>query len=160
MFYVSRLASLSFVRKRGESFLIGTILLLTGFAPLAFNRTDTSFTQHTLHHRAAVEWIESYLADPTNKPAATQERQQESSNRDKLKRMQSNLSGSTLTIWRRMGSFFGDDDDAEEDPRRGGGGGGGGGGGCVPWRYLTVFTAGMSMGVIVASRMSSSARRI
>ena len=59
-----------------------------------------------------------------------------------------------------MGSFFGDDDDAEEDPRRGGGGGGGGGGGCVPWRYLTVFTAGMSMGVIVASRMSSSARRI
>ena len=49
MFYVCRLASLSFVRKMGESLLIGTFLLLTGFAPLAFNRTDTSFTQHTLH---------------------------------------------------------------------------------------------------------------
>jgi len=102
-----------------------------------------------------VEWIESYLADPKNKPAA--EERQELSNRDKLKRMQSNLSGSTLTIWRRMGSFFGDDDDAEDDPRLGAADYGGG---CVSWRYLTVFTAGLSMGVIVASRMSSSARRI
>ena len=50
MFHVCRLASLSFVRKRGESLLMGTFLLLTGFAPLAFNRTDTSFTQRTLHH--------------------------------------------------------------------------------------------------------------
>jgi len=58
-----------------------------------------------------------------------------------------------------MGSFFVDDGDAEEDPRRGAADCDGGGG-CVPWRYLTVFTAGMSMGVIVASRMSSPAGRI
>ena len=120
------------------------------FSPgsLSLYRADTSFA-HTLH-RAAVEWFESFLADPKNKPAAERP---EPSNRNKLKRMQSNLSGSTLTIWRRMGSFFGDDD--AEDPRQGAGYGGG----CERWRCLAVFTAGLSMGVLVTSRMSS-ARRI
>jgi hypothetical protein len=55
------------------------------FSPgsLSLYRADTSFA-HTIH-RAAVEWIESYLADPKNKPAAERP---EPSNRDKLKRMQ------------------------------------------------------------------------
>jgi hypothetical protein len=101
--------------------------------------------------RAAVEWIESYLYQPESKSAAMD--RQTSSKRDKLKRMQSNVSGSTLAIWRHMESFFGDDAksvrNAVDD---------GVAYGKIPWRSLLFFTAGLSTGVVVASRISSGRR--
>ncbi|KAL3807807.1 hypothetical protein ACHAXA_004674 [Cyclostephanos tholiformis] len=100
---------------------------------------------------AAVEWIESYLAEPKSKGGAVE--RQKSSKRDKLNRMQSNVSGSTLAVWRHMESFFGDDtksawgaeDDGEKWRK-------------IPWRSVLLFTAGLSTGVVVASRMSSGRR--
>ncbi len=106
---------------------------------------------YTHSPRAAVEWIESYLAEPKSKGGAVE--RQKSSKRDKLNRMQSNVSGSTLAVWRHMESFFGDDtksawgaeDDGEKWRK-------------IPWRSVLLFTAGLSTGVVVASRMSSGRR--
>eukprot|EP00580_Thalassiosira_gravida_P010455 CAMPEP_0201629722 /NCGR_PEP_ID=MMETSP0493-20130528/4295_1 /ASSEMBLY_ACC=CAM_ASM_000838 /TAXON_ID=420259 /ORGANISM="Thalassiosira gravida, Strain GMp14c1" /LENGTH=269 /DNA_ID=CAMNT_0048100763 /DNA_START=111 /DNA_END=917 /DNA_ORIENTATION=- len=57
---------------------------------------------------AAVDWIEKYLADPNNNTKQQNVIKRRSSI---LKRLQSNVSGSTLSIWGRMTSFFGDDVD-------------------------------------------------
>jgi hypothetical protein len=98
-----------------------------------------------------VEWIESYLAQPKSEGAAVE--RQKSSKRDKLKRMQSNVSGSTLAVWRHMESFFGDNAKSEWGAMDDGVGYR-----KIPWRSLLLFTAGLSTGVVVASRIGSGRR--
>ena len=101
-------------------------------------------------NRLAVEWVEAYLADPNNK----HEKQQKLIKRrsSMLKRMQSNISGSSMTAWGRMQSFFGDNISQRENiaeiesqkdvniP------------GIGTWHNLLVFSAGLSLGLLVASR--------
>lgn len=103
-------------------------------------------------NRLAVEWVEAYLADPNNK----HERQQKLIKRrsSMLKRMQSNISGSSMTAWGRMQSFFGDNNailqreniaeiESQKDDNIPGIG---------TWHNLLVFSAGLSLGLLVASR--------
>ena len=101
-------------------------------------------------NRLAVEWVEAYLADPNNK----HEKQQKLIKRrsSMLKRMQSNISGSSMTAWGRMQSFFGDnisqreniaEIESQEDDNIPGIG---------TWHNLLVFSAGLSLGLLVASR--------
>ena len=109
--------------------------------------------------RAAIKWIESYLADPNNQHAKQQKviKKRQSS---VLKRLQSNVSGSAITPWRRMSSFFGDEKEtnndsdivseesqngAKKDNKE-----------RVLWpNYLLAFSAGLSIGVLVATRATS-----
>ena len=104
-------------------------------------------------NRAAVLWIESYLADPKNKTKQQKVIKRRSS---MLTRMQSNLSGSSLSTWRRMTSFFGDDitqqntksslgASADDNVDRGT---------MSIWQNLAVFSAGLSLGLVIASRVS------
>ena len=103
-------------------------------------------------NRLAVEWVEAYLADPNNK----HEKQQKLIKRrsSMLKRMQSNISGSSMTAWGRMQSFFGDNNmilqrkniaeiESQNDENKPGIG---------TWHNLLVFSAGLSLGLLVASR--------
>ena len=103
-------------------------------------------------NRLAVEWVEAYLADPNNK----HERQQKLIKRrsSMLKRMQSNISGSSMTAWGRMQSFFGDNNailqreniaeiESQKDDNIPGIG---------TWHNLLVFSAGLSLGLLVAYR--------
>lgn len=101
---------------------------------------------------AAVKWIEDYLADPRNK-----EKQQKTikTRTSVLKRLQSNVSGSAFAGFQRMVSFFGDEglqrdgDDVFESTAE-----------TVStvslWRNnAVVFTAGLSLGFLLANRMRS-----
>lgn len=99
---------------------------------------------------AAVMWIESYLTDPPKMESVylwtekKREAQQKVTYRDMLKRMQSNVSGSAMSAFRRMPSFFGDSVVSQlgvDDYQKG-------------YRQWVVFTAGLSLGVLIASRMS------
>ena len=103
-------------------------------------------------NRLAVEWVEAYLADPNNK----HEKQQKLIKRrsSMLKRMQSNISGSSMTAWGRMQSFFGDNNailqreniaeiESQKDDNIPGIG---------TWHNLLVFSAGLSLGLLVAYR--------
>ncbi len=100
---------------------------------------------------AAVKWIESYHASEAMKPEQEQKKviQRKTS---MLKRMQSNLSGSTMTVWGRMTSFFGDDicDDDHEKQNASGG---------RQYRRsaslssITMFAAGVSVGLLAASKV-------
>lgn len=102
---------------------------------------------------AAVKWIEAYLSNPNNKKQGKLIKRRSSI----LKRLQSNVSGSSLTIWGRMSmtSFFGDEEAEQNDDTsaklvhndR------------VWHNYLATFSAGLSLGLFIASRMSSSSVR-
>lgn len=103
------------------------------------------------HFRGAVDWVEKYLANPDN---AEKNRTVIKRRSSVLKRMQSNLSGSTVPFWGRMSSFFGNEslelsqndvksDSIDSDPRA-----------ATAWHNLVVFSAGLSLGLLVASRMS------
>eukprot|EP00984_Skeletonema_dohrnii_P022290 scaffold11427_cov100-Skeletonema_dohrnii-CCMP3373.AAC.3 len=100
---------------------------------------------------AAVKWIETYHALEATKQQPEQKkviRRRTSM----LKRMQSNLSGSTMTVWGRMSSFFGDDvcdDDKEGEAasvetksRR-----------SATLSGITMFAAGVSVGLLAASKV-------
>lgn len=99
---------------------------------------------------AAVKWIEAYLANPDNNA-----KQQKVIKRrpSMLKRLQSNVSGSSLLIWGRMTSFLeaeAVEDDASAkwyDNVR-------------VWHNLAVFSAGLSLGLLAASRMSSNSIQV
>lgn len=109
-----------------------------------------------------MEWVEAYLADPANKKNANQQNliKRRSS---VLKRSQSNLSGSSLTVWGRMSSFFGDDEMVQNNSNAAEGSmmssntnavdSGEQGGDVRVWHnYLAVFSAGLSLGLLIASR--------
>jgi len=100
---------------------------------------------------AAVKWIETYNATK----ATMQQQEQKKIIRRRssmLKRMQSNLSGSTMTVWGRVSSFFGDDDvcddkeeedtDAERKHRR-----------SAALSGVAIFAAGVSVGLLVAAKV-------
>lgn len=95
---------------------------------------------------AAVKWIEAYLATEATKPEQDQKKviQRRTS---MLKRMQSNLSGSTMTVWGRMTSFFGDDISDDDDGkgtryRR-----------SASLSSFIMFVAGVSVGLLAASKV-------
>lgn len=93
---------------------------------------------------AAVKWIEAYHATGAMKPKQEEKRviQRRTS---MLKRMQSNLSGSTMTVWGRMTSFFGDDisdDGYKRKYRR-----------SASFSSITIFAAGVSVGLLAASKL-------
>ena len=96
-----------------------------------------------------MEWVESYIADPINK----HEKQKRVIRRrtSMLKRLQSNISGSSMTVWGRMQSFFGDDTQSNSD--------------CCKtelcssqsfsvgaWHSLVIFSAGLSLGLLISTR--------
>ena len=106
---------------------------------------------------AAVKWIETYHAAMMSEESTKQQQQQKSVIRKRtsmLKRMQSNLSGSSLTVWGRMTSFFGDDvfDDDDDDEkaeaseerksRR-----------ATALTGAAIFAAGVTVGMLAASRV-------
>eukprot|EP00574_Skeletonema_japonicum_P013840 CAMPEP_0201716418 /NCGR_PEP_ID=MMETSP0593-20130828/2387_1 /ASSEMBLY_ACC=CAM_ASM_000672 /TAXON_ID=267983 /ORGANISM="Skeletonema japonicum, Strain CCMP2506" /LENGTH=312 /DNA_ID=CAMNT_0048206209 /DNA_START=37 /DNA_END=975 /DNA_ORIENTATION=- len=98
---------------------------------------------------AAVKWIESYHASVAMKPEQEQKKVIERKT-SMLKRMQSNLSGSTMTVWGRMTSFFGDDICDDDDKGASGG---------RQYRRsaslssITLFAAGVSVGFLAASKV-------
>ncbi len=98
---------------------------------------------------AAVKWIETYhtMSESTKQQQKKVIRKRTSM----LKRMQSNLSGSSLTVWGRMTSFFGDnalndDDDEkaseEKKSRR-----------ATALSGVAMFVAGVTVGLLAGSRM-------
>ena len=96
-----------------------------------------------------MEWVEKYIADPNNK----HEKQKRVIKRrtSMLKRLQSNISGSSMTAWGRMQSFFGDDMQSTSDSTAesyfsqsfsvG-----------AAWHSLAIFSAGLSLGLLISSR--------
>ena len=101
---------------------------------------------------AAVKWIESYHA----RAESTTQQQQKKVIRKRtsmLKRMQSNLSGSSLTPWGRMTSFFGEDifgdngDELSAEERKSKR--------TVAALNIAIFAAGVSVGLLTASRVGS-----
>lgn len=91
---------------------------------------------------AAVRWVEDFLADTKNLKEIKAVKRRSSV----LKRMESNLSGDALSVWGRMASFFGEDAANTKDS-------------TFPSRSvlngIIVFTAGFSLGLLVAMRTSS-----
>ena len=100
---------------------------------------------------AAVKWIETYHA----KAESTKEQKKVIRKRTSmLKRMQSNLSGSSLSPWRRMTSFFGedifggdDDDEVSADGRKYG-----------QSTAVLIFAAGVTVGMLTAFRVGVRTR--
>lgn len=94
---------------------------------------------------AALQWIEAYLADPKKKAMQQKVIKRRSS---MLNRMESNLSGSSLTAWRRMASFLGDENStSHSEPRDNSMNAGN----FTTWHNLAVFSAGLSLGLVIAS---------
>lgn len=106
---------------------------------------------------AAVKWIEEYVADPNNDH--TKQKKLMKRNPSMLMKMQSNISGSTLGFGGRMSSFFGDQTASQSsksasssesgenilDTRR-----------ATKMYTLAVFSAGLSLGLLISSRMAAS----
>lgn len=100
---------------------------------------------------AAVRWIEAYHA----KAVSTKEQKKVIRKRTSmLKRMQSNLSGSSLSPWRRMTSFFGedifgvdDDNEVSADGRKYG-----------QSTAVLIFAAGVTVGMLTAFRVGARTR--
>jgi hypothetical protein len=92
--------------------------------------------------RAAVNWIESYLADPKNESAKHPKIKKRSATM--LNRLQSNVSGNT---WISMSSFFGGDDRMERSI------------GDKSWRYILCSLGLSGLGLLLISSISSRAKR-
>lgn len=94
-------------------------------------------------HRAAVDWIESYLADAKNVCAKHPQIKKRSAKM--LNRLQSNVSGNA---WISMSSFFGGDESAERSIRD------------KPWRNFVLCSLGLSgLGFLIISRVSIGSKR-
>ena len=105
---------------------------------------------NNIARRAAVKWVEEFLASPNND--ATNTTQKVIKRRPSmLKKLQSNLSGSSMTV--RMSSFFGDETIVNKAPSKSYDSGVDGGAVKI-WHNLAVFSAGLSLGLVIASRMS------
>ena len=95
---------------------------------------------------AAVKWIEAHFTDSKklNQQKTIKKRP------SILKRLESNLSGSTFSTWGRMTSFFGDKVEQnaglESDDAKGP---------AIVWNNMVIFMAGLSLGLLVATRMGS-----
>ena len=97
---------------------------------------------------AAVKWIETYHATMQQQEQKKVIRRR----RSMLKRMQSNLSGNTMSVFGRMSSFFGDDagDDNKEDDDA-----------AVDRKGITsttitgvaMFATGVSVGLLIATKV-------
>ena len=99
-----------------------------------------------------MKWVEEFLASPNND--ATNTTQKVIKRRPSmLKRLQSNLSGSSMTV--RVSSFFGDETIVNKAPSKSYDSGVDGGAVMI-WHNLAVFSAGLSLGLVIASRMSHS----
>ena len=109
--------------------------------------------------RAAVKWVETYLADPAN--IAQKKVIKKRSSTMLINRLQSNISGSSLSVWGRMTSFLGDemtlvqenDDNKDEattnrDGIR------------SLLQNLVVFSAGLTLGLLIASSSGMKSRSI
>ena len=105
-----------------------------------------------------MKWIETYLADPAN---IAQKKVIKKRSSTMLNRLQSNISGSSLSLWGRMTSFFGDemtlvqenDDNKDEattnrDGIR------------SLLQNLVVFSAGLTLGLLIASSSGMKYRSI
>lgn len=96
------------------------------------------------------------MADPKNKD--TKQKKVIRTRSTMLNRLQSNLSGSSLTAWGRMASFFGDDT-AQSDNNGPSASNKNDKSGSTPlWHNLLVFSAGVSVGLIIASSKMSLGR--
>ena len=103
-----------------------------------------------------MKWIESYLADPANKAQKKVIKKRSST---MLDRLQSNISGSSLSVWGRMASFFGDetlvqgDDDNTDEATTNREG-------IRSWQNLAVFSAGLTLGLLIASSSGMKSRSV
>jgi len=94
---------------------------------------------NNIQYRAAVDWIECFLADPKNERVKHPQLKKRSATM--LKRLQSNVSGNT---WIRMSSFFGGDEKVERSIGR----------------RMVLCSLGLTgLGLMLLSRMSSGSKR-
>lgn len=90
---------------------------------------------------AAVLWIEAHLEEFKN---LTQQKQPIKKRSSILRKMDSNVSGSTFSVWGRMSSFFGDGQKATSEEKKFDK--------MIIFSNILVFTAGLSLGLLATRR--------
>mmetsp|Transcript_27181 Transcript_27181/g.56219 ORF Transcript_27181/g.56219 Transcript_27181/m.56219 type:complete len:163 (+) Transcript_27181:1-489(+) len=94
---------------------------------------------------AAVLWIENHISEFKKE---AEQRHPIKKRTSAIRKMDSNVSGSTLSVWGRMSSFLGDEPALVSQKKDVDG--------SKVLRYAVVFAAGMSLGLLVANNRSGS----